>query len=442
MPRDALTSHHDPAPRPGPGFRRSVTLLREHPRFRLLWFSNLFFFGGVWTQTLVMGWSVYEETGSELLVAVFTAARLAPMLLGPLAGVFADRHDRVRLLLVACAWAVAASSVVAVLTSTDAASYRVLLVAGLAIGLAQSPSQPARSALVLALVGRANLSSANAVNAVAVNATQVVGPALGGVMISTVGAAAALWISTAWYVVSLFLLLPLRGAGHRPAPHTTSVVAMVRSGFRTVRRNRLASTTLLITLAANVFVWPVYQAFMPVFARGPLGLDADGLGWLLTCAGGGGLVGALLIGALGDFRRKGGVFLLGTAAWGALWAAFAITHDVPRAFVLMAGIGLLGSLFSVLQTTLLLLTTDADLHGRALGLQELVIGVMPLTALLLGIVADRFGVGPTTFVSALLLVVTLLGLALWSPSFLRYSGTSAPATDTGPASSRPDRRAA
>ncbi|MFP3468213.1 MFS transporter, partial [Leifsonia sp. SIMBA_070] len=60
--------------------------LRAHPRFALLWVSNLFFFGGVWSLTLVLGWLAFELTGSEMLVALYTAARLAPLLLGPLAG--------------------------------------------------------------------------------------------------------------------------------------------------------------------------------------------------------------------------------------------------------------------------------------------------------------------------------------------------------------------
>ena len=143
---------------------RTLGSLRENRPFRLLWFSNLFFFGGVWTQTLVLGWLAWEATHSDFLVALFGAVRLAPLLLGPFAGAFADRHNRVRLLVIACSWALAAVSIVATLASLGRASYWVLLVGGLALGLAQSPSQPARASLVLDLVGRQNLSNANALS--------------------------------------------------------------------------------------------------------------------------------------------------------------------------------------------------------------------------------------------------------------------------------------
>lgn len=401
----------------------SLASLRSNAKFRLLWLSNLFFFGGASTQTLVLGWLVYESTRSNLQVAVFAAVRLAPMLLGPFAGAFADRHNRVRLLTIACSWALTASAVVAGLTSLGTAPYWALVLCGLAIGLAQSPSQPARAALVMELVGRRNLSNANALNAMAMNLTQIAGPGIGGALISAFGVAAALWISTAWYAVSLGLLLPLRGYGDTARRHLESALTMVTTGIREIARNRLASAVLLVTLSANILLWPIYQGFMPVFARESLGIDAAMLGWLLTCGGIGGLIGSLAIAALGDFRFKGGLFVLGTCAWGTVWSLFALSHSVPVSFALMGAIGLLSASFGVLQTTLLLMTTSPHLHGRALGLQELAIGVQPVASLALGAVAELTGVDVVTFCCGLLLVVFLLTLAARVPELLRYSGT-------------------
>lgn len=402
--------------------RRPLASLQDNPRFRLLWFSNLFFFGGAWTQTLVLGWLVYETTESEFLLSLFTAVRLVPLLLGPFGGVLSDRFDRVRLLIVACLWAIAAVSSVAVMVSMGYMPFWALLVGGLAIGLAQSPSQPARAALVLDLVGRENLSNANALNSMALNMTQVVGPALGGAMISAFGAPAALWISTAWYAISFLTLLPLRSVRRERHGRPESALEMLTGGFRMILSSRLASAVLLVTLAANVLIWPIYQGFMPVFAADVLGLDAAGLGWLLTCSGIGGLTGSLIIAWLGDFGFKGGLFVLGTATWGVLWSLFGLSHSVPLSFALMVTIGIMTASFGVLQTTLLLMTTEPTLHGRALGMQELTIGIMPFSSLVLGAVAQQVGVGPTTVVSGLLLTVAMLVLASRVPQLLRYSG--------------------
>lgn len=401
---------------------RVLASLHESRQFRLLWISNMFFFGGAWTQTLVLGWLVYETTDSKFLMAVFTAVRLAPLLLGPFGGVLSDRFDRVRLLIAACLWTLGAVAVVAAMVSAEYIPFWALVLGGLAIGLAQSPSQPARSSLVLDLVGRENLSNANALNSMAMNMTQVIGPALGGAMISGFGAAAALWISTAWYAISLIALIPLRSIKGSRQGHHESAIAMLTGGFRTVLANRLSAVALLVTLAANILIWPVYQVFIPIFAKDVLGLNAAGLGWLLTCGGVGGLIGSLVIAGMGDFRFKGGLFVLGTATWGVLWALFAVSHSTPVSFVLMAFIGIMSASFGVLQTTLLLMTTAPEMQGRALGMQELAIGIMPFSALLLGAIAEEIGVGATTAISASILTVTMLIIAVREPAMLRYSG--------------------
>ncbi|WP_125612881.1 MFS transporter [Specibacter cremeus] len=402
---------------------RAVDSLRHSPQFRLLWVSNLFFFGGVWTQTLILGWMVFESTRSEFLIALFTAVRLAPMLLGPLAGVLSDRFDRQRLLVVACFWALLAVVAVAILAFLGMAPYWVLVAGGLIIGLAQSPSQPARSSLVLELVGRENLSNANALNAMAMNMTQMIGPAVGGAMISLVGAPAALAISAGWYAVSLLTLLPLKGIGSERTTHPESVWRMLTSGFETISRNRLTTTVLLITLAANVLIWPIYQTFMPVFADETLHLDAAGLGALLMCCGLGGVVGSIVIAMLGDFKWKGALFVIGTAIWSALWALFTLSHTVSFSFALMGAIGLVSAPFSVLQTTLILTTTPPEVQGRALGLQELAIGAIPVASLGLGAAAQLVGVGLITLLSALLLMVWMAVISLLVPQLLRYHGT-------------------
>jgi Na+/melibiose symporter-like transporter len=279
--------------------------------------------------------------------------------------------------------------------------------------------------LVIDYVGRESLSNANALNSIVLNMTQVVGPGIGGAMIGALGAPTALWISTLWYAVSFVTLWRLRHTGRRTgAGGGESLAVLLGRGVRAVLGNRLAAAVLSITLVANILLWPIYQAFMPVFAKADLGLDATGLGWLLTASGLGGLVGSLVIAALGDFRRKGALFVAGTAAWAALWVAFASSDVVPLSFVLVAGVGLASSAFGVLQSTLLLMMTEPAVQGRALGLQELAIGVMPASTIVVGAAAEVVGVRWTAVAAGGLLVGFLAVLAARVPALLRYSGSS------------------
>ncbi|GAA5228987.1 MFS transporter [Paeniglutamicibacter antarcticus] len=425
-----LTSDRDESPAGGRGLLdiggRTFSSLRTYPDFRRLWISNLFFFGGVWTHTLILGWLVFDMTGSEFLTGVFTAGRLAPMMLGPISGVISDRFNRVKLLLGASVWAFAAIIMIAVLVATGQASFWAVFVGGVCIGLAQSPSQPARFALVFDFVGRKNLNNANALNSIVTNMTQVLGPALGGAMIAVFGVSTSLWVSSFWYVISFLALWKLRDSG-KPAPRVERepIMQMLSAGLRAVFSSQLATAVLLVTFAANILLWPMYQGFMPVFAEVSLGLDADGLGWLMTCSGLGGLVGSLTIATLGDVRFKGALFVFGTGVWAVSWILFAgaaMNGSLPWSFALMGLVGLASAPFGVLQSTLLLMMTERGVQGRVMGIQELAIGVMPLSTLVLGLAAELVGVAAVAQINGVLLVLFLVVLGARVPALLRYSG--------------------
>ena len=119
---------------------------------------------------------------------------------------------------------------------------------------------------------------------------------------------------------------------------------------------------------------------------------------------------------------KGGLFLIGTAIWGGLWATFALSSSMPLSFVLMGLIGLSASPFGVLQTTLMLMVTEPHVQGRVMGIQELTIGVMPVSSLVLGAAAEIVGIANVALISGTLLAVSLTLLALRVPELLRYSG--------------------
>ncbi|MDL9980191.1 MFS transporter [Microbacterium sp. ASV49] len=404
---------------------RPFASLQEPGGFRALFVSNIAFFTGAWSITFVLGWMVYEQTHSEVDLAVFTSVRLAPLLLGPLAGVLSDRFERRRLLLVASAWSLVATAAIAALATAGNPAYPALLAAGLAIGIAQSPSQPARAALAAELVEPALLSNANALNSLVFSSTMMLGPAVGGVLVSAFGAPAALWVTAAWYAASFISMQRVPADRPRVTEHHDGAWRMLADGARDILRIRVVSAVLAITILANTLVFSISSGFMPVFARDVLSLDAAGLGALMTCWGVGGTAGSLIVAGLGDFQRKGAVFLGGTALMGLMFALFGLTTAPWLAFLLLTCTGLVSSTFGVLQTTLILSATPPQLQGRAMGLQELAIGAMPLAALLVGATAHVVGIGLTTFLFGMLLAVLLVVIAVTVPALLRYDGVAA-----------------
>lgn len=401
--------------RAGESFRASVD-------FRYLWSSSLLFAGGNWAVAITLGWLVFETTGSEFLLAVFTAVRLAPLWLGPVSGVIADRYDRVLIVKIASVWSFGVVVVLALSVSVGYEPYWLLVLVGLLTGMAQSPSQPARSSLTLEMVGRENIANANGLNSMAMGLMQGVAPAITGVIISTLGAAAALWFGSLWYLLAAAMVWRIGAISRTVRLEHEPILQMVVGGLRIILKSRLTSAVLTVTLVANFTLWPVYNSFMPVFAKDILGLGASGLGWLMLCAGLGSFSGAFVIASLGDFRYKGALFLFGTTIWGVGWASFALSDRILLSFVLMGIIGITSATFGVMQTTLMLMTSPPEVQGRALGIQELAIGAMPIGSLGLGAIAAGIGVSATTFFAASVLVVVLLVLAVRVPELARYTG--------------------
>ena len=396
--------------------------LRTNLNFRFLWFSNIFFIGGNWALTLVLGWLVYETTESELKLAIFTALRLAPMWLGPISGLLADRYNRAFLIRVLALWAVAVIVLLAVLEAITTPSYLILMLAGFLTGLAQSPSQPARNALALQLVGRKRLANANALSALGMGLTGAISPAIGGGILNDAGATWALLYAASWYLLAAVCIWQVKVSHTTVRAETASIIPLLRDGLRQVMRNQLTATMIIITLAANILIWPVNHSFMPVFASDVLDLGPDGLGRLMMFLGVGSVIGSFIIASLGDFQHKGAMFVYGSMIWGTGWALFGLSTVVEISYVLLFGIGIIGAAFGVLQSTLMLMASAPEVQGRALGVLELAIGAMPIGTLLLGAIAQSIGVGPATTIAALLFVVILVIYTIRVPDLARYTG--------------------
>lgn len=406
----------EPAPTSSP-ITTGLAPLANEP-FRRLWLSSALFFSGFWAQTVVLAWLAFELTDSEFAVAAFTAARFAPLLTGPLGGIIADRTNRPRTLRLSISVAGAIAVAIAVLATFGEIAYWQVVVAGLLIGSMQAPLQPVRFTLIMDLVGRDLVSSANALNMAALFGSRIVAPAIAGWVIVAAGADVALWFSAAWYLPAWWLLRSLRETD-RGAVGSGRVLPDLIDGFRIALSSREMSGVLMASVAANVFAWPIVQGFLPVFAEQVLDVGAAGLGLLVAANGLGSLAGALAIAAMGDFPRKGRLFLIATGGFGLVLSAFALTDHMAIAVALIFLAGFASAGFGVMQSTLMLLLSPEEARGRAMGVLMLSIGALPLALLVQGAIAGLIGVVATTIVSGLLLAVAMALLALGAPGVWR-----------------------
>jgi len=395
-------------------------------RFRDLWLSSGLFFSGFWAQTVVLAWLAFELTDSEFAVAAFTAARFAPLLIGPLGGLLADRTHRPRTLRRSIAIALALGIAVAALASFGDIAYWQIVIGGLLIGMMQAPLQPVRFTLIMDIVGREQISTANALNMAAMFGSRIVAPAIAGWVISAAGADVALWFSAAWYIPAWLLLARFEEIGRTSPISQARIIPDLLEGFRIIVRHRAMAGVLMASVAANVFAWPVMQGFLPVFAEQVLDVGASGLGVLVAANGLGALVGALTIASMGNVRRKGRLFFVATAIFGLMLSAFALTDRMPLALVLIFLAGFASAGFGVMQSTLLLLLAPEEVRGRAMGVLMLSIGVLPVSLLVLGAIAAVVGVIATTIVAGVVLALVMVTLAVTVPEVWRIGDERVP----------------
>lgn len=371
-------------------FRISTFNALRHRDYLLLWIGILFTSAGMWMETVAISWLVYDLTGSALMLGLVNGLRSVPFLIiGPLGGVAADRMDRKQLMLVTT-WALLGLYVA--LTAIIAAGRLEiwhLFAFSVITGVCWVFNMPARQAMIPLLVPKADVSNAIALQSTAFNATRILGPAAGGILMgwlgpaSTMGLVAATWIGV---IATTQMLRP--PIGEAPL-QSRNMWQDMGDGFVHIWNNHVVLTLLLIALVPMVLAMP-YFTLMPVFAKDVFHMDASGLGLLLSASGIGALVGSLGVASMGDFRKKGLALLICGVAFGAFIVLFAFSTWFPAALLFLVLLGGFSMAFMALTNTLLQLAVPNQYLGRVMAIYMLDRGLMPLGSLIAGGLADAF----------------------------------------------------
>jgi MFS family permease len=382
----------------------------RHRNFRIFWFGQLGSLTGTWMQATALGWLVLELTNSEFRLGLVTAATSLPVLLFTLyAGVVADRTDKRRIIVAAQAAALLFALVLAVLTHAGWITFGAILLLVLMHGTANAFEIPTRQSFFVDLVGKQDLTNAIALNSAAFNLTRIIGPAVAGFLIGSVGIAAAFYLNAASYLAVIAGLLLIRLPPFQRPVRTQSVAENLREGFVWIRGNRLPRTLVWLIAASSVLAFP-YVMLLPVFARDILEVGAPGLGALLSASGAGALAGGLALAAIGSRVRRGPLLLGASLAFAALVAAFALSRSFTLSMVLLAAAGFAMILNNATVNALLQSLVPDELRGRVMSVYVFMfLGMAPLGSLQAGALARWLG-APVALAlgSSALLVVTLL----------------------------------
>ena len=330
-----------------------------HRNYALYWTGQLVSMSGTWIELTATTWLLYQLTDSPLLLGLGGIFRATPIFaFALLGGTIADRVERRRLLLFT-----QTSLVLGTLVLTGHIAFWHIYVISFINATIAAFDAPSRQALFPTLIPRGQLQNAVTLNSMLFQSSNLVGPAVAGILIARAGPAWPFFVNAASYFAIIGGLLAMR------IPRVTGVArGSIRGelvgGLRYVR----ASTILPLVLAieASLSVFGHNQALITIFARDVLGSNAEGLGLLLSSIAFGAIVGMVMLVVVGDVRRKGAFMLASGALYALTLLLFAWSRSFPLSMAILAVLGFADATWGTMRSAIAQLAAEDAYRGRVM----------------------------------------------------------------------------
>ena len=381
--------------------------------------ANFFANTAQWLQLLSVGWLVRDLTDSFassglLVVAVGGMTTLPTLVVGPWAGVLGDRVNRRKLVMAVQSFMTVAAITFAFVVHSGHIEWWHAYIYVFVSGICWSISITVRQTLVANTVPREALVNAYASNTLTITGTRMIGPFIGGVLITTIGFTWNFAIEASLYAATVLAFWPMKTPflQHRPADSNASPLSDFLEGLRYVRKQeRVIWNLMVVGLIPNVLLHPVWFV-LPVFTVEVLHRTADTGGVLLAVTGFGGLLSALTIASVGFGANRGLICLWAVLVSSAAVVLFAYSPWLVPAAILIGLMSLAQATFRTSSSTLIQSMVPDHLRSRITSLHLYSQGFVFMSSLAVGLLVDL-----TTVVVALA-AVGIAGLVLGSISYL------------------------
>jgi predicted MFS family arabinose efflux permease len=392
--------------------------------FALLWFGGLISMMGDWAMFAALPFYAFEQTGSAFASgAVLTALTLPGLLFGTVAGVFVDRWDRKRTMVVANLLQVLV--MLPLLLVRPGESLWLLYVVAFVMASVWQFVSPAENALLPSLVGADRLMVANSLNAFNDNLARIAGPAMGGLVVALGGLGGVALLNGATFLLAAVLIALIRSPGiaRKDADESTDalpggLISVWREwieGLKVVAGERRVAV-LFVILGTAMLADSILSALIAPFVGGVLEAPASLFGLLLTLRGVGGLIGGVLLGYAAIRIRTETILTMSLISVGAGTLVFASVPLAPVSMACAVALGIPAVGWIASQQTLLQKSVADEYLGRVFGAFSATTALMLFVgSLASGALADVAGIVSLLIVSAImycaagLLAVLLLG---------------------------------
>ncbi len=393
-----------------PPWRETFASLRV-PNYRRFAASNLVANTAVWMQRIAMDWLVLQLSGSVAAVGITVFMQFTPMLFfGLYGGVLADRYSKQRLLILTQSSAAALAALLAVLTLTGTIQVWHVYAISFTLGLVTVVDNPARQVFVNELVGPAYLRNAISLNSSIFQLGGLIGPALGGILITAVGGGWSFAINSAACVAVVLSLMTLDRSKLHASPAAPRGKGQLREGIRYVGRKPVIFWTVVMVAVLAVFAFNM-PVFLAAYANDVFKVGAQGYGVFNALVAAGALTGALASTRRTSVRLS--MVVATAAALGIVQAAAGFAPDEVAFSLLLVGIGVGNLLFITAANSLVQMSSNVQIRGRVISLYILVLlGGQALGGPLMGWIVEALGPHTAMMISGLVPAAAAVVVAL------------------------------
>ncbi len=361
-----------------------------NPNYRKFFAGQAISLVGTWIQSVAIAWLILEITGSPASIGLAVALQFLPVLVfGPYGGVIVDRVNKRNLLIVTQALAGIQAGLLAILVLTDSANIFYVLVLSLFLGFIYVFDMPARAAFVREMVPVELVRNAVSLNSVVVNGARVIGPALSGILIATIGlgwcfaanAASFIGVIAAYGLMKTSELITVEPIERAPG--------QLREGMKYVWKNPELRVPLIMMAVVGTLTYE-FNVVLPALAAETFQSGAQSLGWLSAAMG----VGAVIGGLISATRHSSGVKAIAAASivFGFAVLLSAVMPNVLWSCVALIPVGAASIWFTTAGNSAMQLHTEPHMRGRVMSLWTVAfIGSTPVGAPIVGWVAETAG---------------------------------------------------
>ncbi len=367
----------------------------RHRDYALLWAGQLVSNLGDAFHSLALLWLVKELTGSALLMGTVMAFYTIPMVVvGPVAGVVADRMEKRRLMILSDVIRAVLVGALALLYGLRLLPVEVVIIFALATGTATAFFVPAGQGSLVFLVEPDELTQANSFAMVTRQISQLVGPVLAGLVVAAWGVAPAFWADAASFMVSVIALVAMRFRSQAESGGTTlmGVWRDMKAGFGTMARHPIIRWIFPLGIVINFLLGPG-PVLLPIYAEQISTLGVAALGFIQSAMGAGMLAGSILIGTAGARWPKGRTVIFGLLGIGLAVIGSGLARNLGPAIMAFGVMGLFTVTVNVPIMTLIQQETPPEQQGRIFSaLMAAATAAMPVSMTVGGALGDWFGV--------------------------------------------------